>query len=148
MTKQYRETVTEAVLRDRAREFAQKCLPGDIFLLQGDLGTGKSTFARYFIQSFVGETEAIPSPTFTLCQTYETSSGPLCHYDLYRLKSAEELEELGFYDHIAGHILLIEWPEKALTALKGRSWTRIQFNHISAAPETREMTVTKDGPND
>lgn len=145
MGEYYQETVTESSLQEKARFFAENCSPGDIFLLEGDLGAGKTTFARHFIQTLMGAQESVPSPTFTLCQTYGTPRGPLCHYDLYRLRSSEELEELGFMDHMVGHILLIEWPEKVLATLGNRLRTRISLQHLSQDPTMREMTVIKEG---
>jgi tRNA threonylcarbamoyladenosine biosynthesis protein TsaE len=83
---------------------------GDILGLAGDLGTGKSTFARALIQT---KTEGpVPSPTFTLVQTYEFGGKPLWHLDLYRLKSPEETEELGLEEAFATAITLIEWPDR------------------------------------
>jgi tRNA threonylcarbamoyladenosine biosynthesis protein TsaE len=93
---------------------AQACQGGNVFLLQGPLGAGKSLFARAFIQSLSGEETNVPSPTFTLVQTYDTPKGALYHFDLYRLKSPEEVFELGWEEALDGRsIALIEWPEQA-----------------------------------
>ena len=88
---------------------------GDAVALWGDLGAGKTTLARAILHA-LGVTEDVPSPTFTLVQSYETCP-KVAHYDLYRLKSARELEELGFDDALADGVVLVEWPERAPEAL-------------------------------
>lgn len=89
------------------------CLqPRDVILLKGDLGAGKTTLAKDIITSLVPEITSIPSPTFTLSQTYDTPKGEVWHYDLYRLKNSEEVLELGIDEAFASGICLIEWPER------------------------------------
>src|ERR1700676_601147 len=88
--------------------------PGDLVTLSGDLGAGKTTFARALIRYLAGdETIEVPSPTFTLMQTYELPRFTLVHADLYRLSSATELAELGFDDLPDGAVVLMEWPDRA-----------------------------------
>ncbi|MEO1746402.1 MAG: tRNA (adenosine(37)-N6)-threonylcarbamoyltransferase complex ATPase subunit type 1 TsaE, partial [Pseudomonadota bacterium] len=92
---------------------------GDCFALHGDLGAGKSTFARAFIRQIAGDRDGaldVPSPTFTLVQTYETSP-PVAHFDLYRVGDEDELAEIGLEGALAQAICLIEWPERAPSAL-------------------------------
>lgn len=84
---------------------------GDVFALFGTLGAGKSVFARAFIQNLTNASE-VPSPTFTLVQTYEAPDFDIYHFDLYRLKSAEEIWELNMEEALFGAVTLIEWPEK------------------------------------
>lgn len=87
-------------------------MPQDVITLRGDLGAGKTELARSIITSLIGKNETVPSPTFTIVQTYETSKGTLSHYDLYRLNSPEEAEELGLEETLFTQMVIIEWPEK------------------------------------
>ncbi len=97
-----------------AKSLAAIARAGDIFALWGDLGTGKTAFARAFIRAR-GEAESeIPSPTFTLVQTYEPfgSSCPIQHFDLYRLTAVEDAYELAIDEAFATAICLLEWPDR------------------------------------
>jgi tRNA threonylcarbamoyl adenosine modification protein YjeE len=86
--------------------------PGDLVALSGELGAGKTTLARAILTS-LGVSETVPSPTFTLAQGYETPSLTISHYDLYRLKSAREMDELGLEEALEQGAALVEWPERA-----------------------------------
>lgn len=106
---------------------------GDTVLIEGDLGAGKSTFCRALIRS-LGVTEEIPSPTFTLVQTYDTAQGPLWHCDLYRLREESEILELGLADALPTVIALIEWPERARGLLPKDALTiKLDFTDDNAA---------------
>lgn len=108
------EVVDEAETRRLANDLSLVLKPGDVVCLSGDLGAGKSTFTRALLRSFAGDPELeVPSPTFTLVQTYEFDRFDLSHFDLYRLEEPEELEELGLDDLVETGAALIEWPEKA-----------------------------------
>lgn len=85
---------------------------GDVVCLAGNLGAGKTTLARGVIETWTGEAEEAPSPTYTLVQTYEGAHGELWHVDLYRLKRPQEAWELGLEDAFATAATLIEWPER------------------------------------
>jgi len=89
------------------------CLrPGDTVLLQGPIGSGKSHLARSVIQSWLGRLEDVPSPTFTLVQTYGEGETEVWHADLYRLSHPDEVIELGLDDAFGRAVCLIEWPER------------------------------------
>ena len=85
---------------------------GDCLTLVGDLGAGKTTFCRGLIKALCGAETEVPSPTFTLVQSYDVPSGSLLHFDLYRLEAPDDLWELGWED-LAEAISLVEWPERA-----------------------------------
>lgn len=81
-------------------------------MLEGPIGAGKTHFARCLIQSLMDTPEDVPSPTFTLVQTYDTTAGEIWHADLYRLTSLDEIEELGLAEAFESAICLIEWPDR------------------------------------
>lgn len=95
-----------------AKKFARTLRGNEIIALWGTLGMGKTVFAKAVIQELTGRKEDVPSPTFTLLQTYETPKGEVYHFDFYRLKNPEEAYEIGIEDAFEGGISLIEWPEK------------------------------------
>lgn len=95
-----------------AAQIAGALRPGDCLLLEGVIGAGKTHFARHLIQSLMEVPEDVPSPTFTLVQTYDVPAGELWHTDLYRLSSLDELEELGLTQAFDSAICLVEWPDR------------------------------------
>ncbi|RDV04150.1 tRNA (adenosine(37)-N6)-threonylcarbamoyltransferase complex ATPase subunit type 1 TsaE [Undibacter mobilis] len=104
----------EQATRRLAADIANLVEPGDVLTLLGDLGAGKSAFARAFIRHLAGDENAeVPSPTFTLMQSYDLPRFALVHADLYRLSGPDELTELGFDDEADNTVMLIEWPERA-----------------------------------
>jgi len=104
----------EAATRRLAVDIAAVLAPGDMLTLSGDLGTGKTTFARALIRHLAGdESLDVPSPTFTLMQIYDLPRGSVVHADLYRVSTADEIVEMGFADLPADAVALVEWPERA-----------------------------------
>ena len=93
------------------RQLAAIARRGDCFVLNGTLGMGKSVLCRAFIQKLTSAAE-VPSPTFTLVQSYTADDFEIYHFDLYRLKSPEEIFELGMEEALYDGVCLIEWPEK------------------------------------
>ena len=85
---------------------------GDAVCLWGALGAGKSTLARGLVRALTGPDQEVPSPTFTLVQTYDGPDFPLAHFDLYRLDRASEVDELGLDEALEDGAALIEWPER------------------------------------
>lgn len=102
----------EAATGALAARVAAVARPGDIIGLMGDLGVGKTSFARAFIRARADTREEVPSPTFTLVQVYQTGGAAIWHFDLYRLGAAEEAWELGIEDAFSTGISLIEWPDR------------------------------------
>ena len=102
---------TEAETNSFGTRLATALKPGDVVCLEGPLGAGKSTLARGLIRALSGAHD-IPSPTFTLVETYAVPGGDLWHFDLYRLEKQSDVWELGFEDALESGISIIEWPGK------------------------------------
>lgn len=93
-----------------AQAVARVAVCGDVIALHGDLGSGKTAFARGFIRALTTADEEVPSPTFTLVQTYATDRADVYHFDFYRIEDPEEAWEIGIEEAFDGGISLIEWP--------------------------------------
>jgi tRNA threonylcarbamoyladenosine biosynthesis protein TsaE len=105
----------EAATRALGASLAALIRPGDFIALRGDLGAGKTALARALIQARLarhGLEEEVPSPTFTLVQSYETPDLLLTHVDLYRIDRPEDVAELGLAEALDEGVVLVEWPEK------------------------------------
>jgi len=141
---QYIETYAEAETVAFAKDFAKDLSAGDIVLLQGDLGMGKSVFSRAVIKYLCDDDQMdVPSPTFTLVQTYDAAIGDIWHFDLYRLNDPSEVYETGWEEAISGGIVLVEWPER-LGALKPAQAIDVIFSG-DASPDKRIIKVVKNG---
>jgi tRNA threonylcarbamoyl adenosine modification protein YjeE len=141
MTDRFRKTVALPDLAATANlgaRIAALLAAGDTVLLKGDLGSGKTTLARAILAA-LGVSESVPSPTFTLVQTYDTPRLTVSHFDFYRLKRAGEVDELGLEESLENGAALIEWPERAQERLPADALTI----HLSADGERRAIL---DGP--
>jgi tRNA threonylcarbamoyl adenosine modification protein YjeE len=132
----------EAATAVLAARIAGLVTRSDVIALKGDLGSGKTTFARAFIRARGNQQDEIPSPTFTLVQVYEpaaSGSAPVWHFDLYRMRASEEAWELGIEDAFNEGISLIEWPERLGPLLPPR---RLQITlEFGNRPDTRRVTL-------
>lgn len=135
------ETATVALAEDLAAILRR----GDVIALVGDLGAGKSTLARALVRAFADDsTLDVPSPTFTLVQSYALPRLTIAHYDLYRLTDASELDELGFDEAVAEGAALIEWPDRAEDRLPAS--TLVVAIGVGEGPQARRVRLT--GPRD
>ena len=129
-----------------ACRIAKAAAPGDTICLAGDLGSGKTTFARAFIRAraacFGIEVGEVPSPTFTLVQLYEMPGGDIWHFDLYRLEQPREAIELGIDDASRDGICLIEWPDR-LPPLTFATRLDLTFD-FGALEDERHLKISGD----
>lgn len=123
------------------RIFGEKAVPGQVFALNGDLGTGKTVFAQGFA-SGLGVSDYVSSPTFTILQVYEEGRLPLYHFDVYRIADPEEMEEIGFEEYLYSEgVCLIEWAE-LIPELLPEERTQITIEKLPGeADEHRRITV-------
>lgn len=136
------ELADEAATQSLGEDMAAMLKAGDVIALTGDLGMGKSTLARAIIRAMAGDPALeVPSPTFTLVQAYATRI-PIQHFDLYRLASPDELEELGFADAVRDEAVLVEWPERAGDLLPDGAV------HVALSEKGAGRAVVFDGPSD
>jgi len=139
------KNLTREELERLAHVLAPLARAGDFLALRGDLGAGKTTFARAFIRTAAGKADLdVPSPTFTLIQNYPGKGRypEILHVDLYRIEKPEEIRELGLEDAM-GSIVLLEWPERLEGGLPKDAMV-ISFE-AGSGPNTRTVTLT-DGP--
>ena len=136
----------EEATRGLAADLANSLAPGDVVALSGDLGVGKTTFARAVIRELAGNARLeVPSPTFTFVQTYDLPRFPVVHVDLYRVNEPSELLEIGFPDVANGAALLVEWPERAGGLLPQDRLEIALALAPDAGPEHRRLSIRGHG---
>lgn len=136
---------TEQQTKKIAKKLAVLLQAGDVVFLIGTLGAGKTTFARYLIQSLGDDDQNVPSPTFTLVQSYDLEPTPLDHYDLYRLEGdnlEDDIIELGWDDSLNNGITLVEWPNR-LGDLTPKDRLEVSIDIIK--DDQRAITLTPFG---
>lgn len=117
------------------------CKAGDVILLNGDLGVGKTVFSKGLGKG-LGIMEPISSPTFTILQVYEEGRIPLYHFDVYRISDLEEMEEIGYEDYFyGGGVCLIEWAEQIREILPDRTVEITIAKNLERGFDYREIVI-------
>ncbi|TNE32649.1 MAG: tRNA (adenosine(37)-N6)-threonylcarbamoyltransferase complex ATPase subunit type 1 TsaE [Alphaproteobacteria bacterium] len=118
---------------------------GDVVLLEGNLGAGKTEFTRIFLRHLTGKNDlSVPSPTFTLVQQYDTPKGEVWHFDLYRLEDPLEIEEIGWTEALTHGISLIEWPDR-LGPYLPEDYLRLKLDFSEKGEDLRNISITPHG---
>lgn len=132
MEKDYRESFKTEDTFNIGKELAGNAKPGEVFCLYGDLGTGKTVFSQGF-GAGLGIEEPISSPTFTILKEYHEGTLPFYHFDVYRIGSEDEMDEIGYYDIIDGEgVCLIEWAELISDILP------VHYNKVTIEKDTEK----------
>ena len=119
------------------QRLAETLQPGDVIAYTGDLGAGKTAFTRGLARG-LGITERITSPTFTIVNEYLGGRLPLFHFDMYRLRSSEDLFDIGWEDYLErGGVCAVEWSENVADALDGAIWITIE----KTGDDSRKITI-------
>tara|TARA_Y100001970_G_scaffold203094_1_gene247202 strand:+ start:360 stop:803 length:444 start_codon:yes stop_codon:yes gene_type:complete len=124
-------------LEQFCEKLSQNLEPGNIICLFGELGSGKTTFARSIIRSIYKKykseaPKSIKSPSFPILITYKVNNIEIYHYDLYRISNTSELFELNIFENLENSITLIEWPEIILKELKSKKFFSLKFDIIDS----------------
>ncbi len=130
-----------------AKKLANKSLIGDIYLLSGELGSGKTTFVRFFINSIFDRNltkrpDSIKSPSFPILINYPIKNFEVFHYDLYRLKKENEIQELNIFENLKENITLIEWPEMITKNLQIDNYYLLNFEIVNSSQRIIKITHT------
>lgn len=138
----------EAETAQYAAKIAEGLSAPKLLFLRGNLGAGKTVFARALVRSLTGDQDLeVPSPTFTLVQYYDSPKGPIYHFDLYRLEDPEEIYELGWEEALHAGIVIVEWPER-LGALTPSTALDIRIQTLDNEPDKRKIEVNDHGSGD
>ncbi len=126
------------------QRFGETARTGEVYTLDGDLGTGKTVFTQGFAEG-IGVTDTVNSPTFTIVQEYEEGRMPLYHFDVYRIGDPEEMDEIGFEEYIYGEgVCLIEWANLISEILPPHCVHVVIEKDLEKGFDYRKITVTKD----
>ena len=131
------DTTSEAETARAGRDVASTLHGGDVVLLYGDLGAGKTAFVRGLAEGLGADGDEVTSPTFTLMQEYRGGRVPLYHVDLYRLNDAREIDDLGLDEIAADGVLAIEWAERLPRTIDGA--IKVRISH--AEGDTRSLAI-------
>jgi tRNA threonylcarbamoyl adenosine modification protein YjeE len=136
-TKSEQETI------EVAKDLVQKLNSCELIFLHGNLGSGKTVFARALIRALTGDKKLeVPSPTFTLLQTYESVHGLISHYDLYRLKEPDGIFELDWEEALSSGVTIVEWPER-LGELMPPVRLDIRLANVKNKPDARDIEISR-----
>ena len=135
-------------LETLATNLSKDISSGDIYLFQGELGAGKTTFIRLLINNLyvlnsLPKPASIISPTYPILITYELSSFQIYHYDLYRVKNLTELDELDFFENLNNNITFIEWPEMLINLPLNKKHYLINLDMISETRRKIKITLNQ-----
>lgn len=134
---------SESQTREIAEEFALTLKPGDCVALSGELGAGKSVFARALMRALGVTDEAMPSPTFAIIQEYVGNACRVAHMDWYRLDCAEELEAIGVREYMQPPwISIVEWPERAAGLLPPNT-KQLSISALPESPDARRIEISE-----
>lgn len=138
------ETNSPKETKELGKKMAERAKPGDVFILVGDLGVGKTVFTQGIAEG-LGIDEPVNSPTFTIVQEYESGRIPFYHFDVYRIGDPEEMDEIGFDDYIYGDgLCLIEWADLIEEILpEKRVAIRIEKN-LEKGFDYRRITIQEE----
>ena len=123
------------------KKMGEQAVPGTVYTLTGELGTGKTVFTQGFAEG-LGISEPVSSPTFTILQEYDSGRLPFYHFDVYRISDVEEMEEIGYEDYIYGEgVCLIEWADLIEELLPGQRCRIVIETDLEKGFDYRRITV-------
>ena len=123
------------------KKMGEQAVPGTVYTLTGELGTGKTVFTQGFAEG-LGISEPVSSPTFTILQEYDGGRLPFYHFDVYRISDVEEMEEIGYEDYIYGEgVCLIEWADLIEELLPGQRCRIVIEKDLEKGFDYRRITV-------